>query len=145
MGTRDNGVREYGFILDTTLLLELLSKEENKEKVKEFLDWLEVDKIEDLDNIGLCDIAQEIGFSVYGQFTGETYNYNGTDKEDNTLYFESDDMFIIFLQKDTLFQKYEDWNEIFIEIINTLSSYGIKVDLDFVKKYTGEVSGSYWG
>lgn len=32
MSIRDYGVREYGFILDTTLLLELLSKEENKEK-----------------------------------------------------------------------------------------------------------------
>lgn len=143
MSTRDYGVREYGFILDTTLLLELLSKEENKEKVKEFLDWLEVDKIEDLDNIGLCDIAQEIGFEIYFQFTGETYNPKVA--IDDCIYFQDENMFIMYLQKDTLFDKYENWEEVYQEVKDTLLKYDIIADDDFIKKYTCQVEGSYWG
>lgn len=141
MSIRDYGVREYGFILDSELLIKLLSKEENKEKINEFLDWLEVDNLEELDSRNKFDIAQEIGFNVYSQFTGEAYNYDNTED----IYFSDEDMFIIFLQKDSLFQQYKDWNEIFSEILNTLLSYGIKTDIDFIKEHTGEVVGSYWG
>lgn len=143
MSIRDYGVREYGFILDTTLLLELLSKEENKEKVKEFLDWLEVDKIEDLDSIGLCDIAQEIGFEIFSQFTGETYNPKVA--IDDCIYFQDENMFIMYLQKDTLFDKYENWEEVYQEVKDTLLKYDIIADDDFIKKYTCQVEGSYWG
>lgn len=143
MSTKNCGVEEYGLVLNFELFKNLLLYKENKEKLDEFLNWLEIKDIEELNYLGLSDIAQEIGFSVYSQFTGETYNSNYSIED--KIYFEDEIMFIMYLEKDNLFQKYESWNEIYMEIKETLLKYGIKISDEFIKKHVVQVTGTYWG
>lgn len=143
MSMRDYGVREYGFILNEELFIELLQRKENEKKLNDLLEWLEIENIEDIDSLCLSDIAQEIGFEIYSQFTGETYNPKIA--IDDCIYFQDENMFIMYLQKDTLFDKYENWEEVYQEVKDTLLKYDIIADDDFIKKYTCQVEGSYWG
>ena len=56
-----------------------------------------------------------------------------------------EDLLILPLKKIGLFVKYENYNDIYNEIKETLNNVGIQADLDFIKKYSGELYGTYWG
>lgn len=94
----------------------------------------------------LLDISYNINNScVFMEFDGQFIptDENGLDCN-NERYFREDDIIIFELQKDTLFECYKDYNEIYEEIINNLKEINIIVDKDFVKKHFGVLEGSYY-
>ena len=49
------------------------------------------------------------------------------------------------MNKDLLFEKYNDLDEIYDEVRSFLKKNGFEVDNEFLKKYVGEVNGTIYG
>lgn len=140
MSMRENCIHEFGLILDLEGVDDLLKfyKDSNKEETKkEILDILECDGIIDL--VYNCELFSK--FISYGNITGTIISFE-TEEEKN---MRGEDLLILPLKKIGLFVKYENYNDIYNEIKETLNNVGIQADLDFIKKYSGELYGTYWG
>ena len=58
--------------------------------------------------------------------------------------YNGDDIILLELQKDTLYEKYNDRAEIIAELKNNLKEVGIVVDDDYINKHFGYVNGSFY-
>ncbi len=136
MSMRENPVSDYGLVLNCEEFSDLIKNNyfgENREEV-----------LEDLDCGDIMDIMYAYFEKFYSisQFDGELEGIRETENK----YFEDDEIYVLpFLKADSLFEKYENMEEIYNEIKEEFEYMNLKFDLDFVKKHIGKVIGSYWG
>ena len=135
---RLNGLSVDCLVLTDTELIDLLWEHKDNFK-KDFDDW----DIEDKEDIEL-DVIDDI---IYGlPYISALYGFTGSfwqrHKEVLTGY-DSDTLYIIELQKNVLYDKYEDDEEIIQELMNSLADMGIVVDDEFVKEHFGFLEGTY--
>ena len=95
--------------------------------------------IENEDYYGATEIAELLDFCYYGDIDGEfTSLDNNTQK---TVDYEC--IVILYLKKDTLYDKYKDKDEIYDEILCKLKDFDI--DKQYVTEHTGMFYGVYCG
>jgi hypothetical protein len=133
---RNYGVQSKCFMLKMSEFTNLMK--ENKDTIKDF--DFENDDLEDYcivdDFVNMIDYA-----CWFGEISGSFYQENA---KEEYQYFDDEDIMIIELTKDTLFDKYNDYNEVYDEIRTDLESVGIIVDNNYVKEHFGLLSGSYY-
>lgn len=107
-----------------------------------------VKKSNDLDLIDLLDFTDIIDFTYeieFATFIGEFEGYLEVDKTQERKYFNGDDIIILELKKyHSLYEKYENRDEIIAELKETLSKVGIIVDDNYIEEHFGYVCGSYF-
>lgn len=107
-----------------------------------------VKKSNDLDLIDLLDFTDIIDFTYeieFATFIGEFEGYLEVDKTQERKYFNGDDIIILELKKyHSLYEKYENRDEIIAELKETLSKVGIEVDEDYIEEHYGFITGSYY-
>ena len=135
MSMRTYGVQTKGMVVTLNDFQVLLSL--NKETINKNL-------FEDVDNV---DFSEVIDFSYNinnACFIGEFDGYLETDLMLDRTYYNGDDVILLELQKDTLYEKYNDRAEIIAELKNNLKEVGIVVDDDYINKHFGYINGSYF-
>lgn len=135
MSMRTYGVQTKGMVLTLNDFQVLLSL--NKGTINK-------DLFENVDNV---DFSEVIDFSYNinnACFIGEFEGYLETDLMEDRTYYNGDDIILLELQKDTLYEKYNDRAEIIAELKNNLKEVGIIVDDDYINKHFGYVNGSYF-
>ena len=109
---------------------------------------VELTKNEDLDLVDLLDFTDIIDFTYeieFSTFIGEFEGYLEVDRTQEITYFNGDDIIILELKKyHSLYEKYEDRDEIIAELKETLSKVGIKVDEEYIEEHYGFITGSYY-
>lgn len=107
-----------------------------------------VKKSNDLDLIDLLDFTDIIDFTYeieFATFIGEFEGYLEVDKTQERKYFNGDDIIILELKKyHSLYEKYENRDEIIAELKETLSKVGIEVDEEYIEEHYGFITGSYY-
>lgn len=102
----------------------------------------------DLDLIDLLDFTDIIDFTYeieFATFIGEFEGYLEVDKTQERTYFNGDDIIILELKKyHSLYEKYENRDEIIAELKETLSKVGIEVDEKYIEEHYGFITGSYY-
>lgn len=149
MSMRTYGVETIGAVITLNELQVLLSL--NKENIKQKFEltemWQEI--FEDIDN---ADFSEIIDFTYnidFATFIGEFEGYLDTDEtkknfDSERIYYNGDDIVLLELKKNNLYEKYENRDEIIAELKETLSNVGILVDDDYIKQHFGYVCGSYF-
>lgn len=149
MAMRTYGVETIGAVITLNELQVLLSL--NKENIKQKFEltemWQEI--FEDIDN---ADFSEIIDFTYnidFATFIGEFKGYLDTDEtkknfDSERIYYNGDDIVLLELKKNNLYEKYENRDEIIAELKETLSNVGILVDDDYIKQHFGYVCGSYF-
>ena len=135
MSMRTYGVQTKGMVVTLNDFQVLLSL--NKGTINK-------DLFENVDNV---DFSEVIDFSYLinnACFIGEFEGYLETDLMEDRTYYNGDDIILLELQKDTLYEKYNDRTEIIAELKNNLKEVGIIVDDDYINKHFGYVNGSYF-
>ena len=135
MSMRTYGVQTKGMVVTLNDFQVLLSL--NKETIDKNL-------FKDVNNL---DFSEVIDFSYLinnACFIGEFEGYLETDLEEDRIYYNDDDIILLELQKDTLYEKYNDRAEIIAELKDNLKEVGIVVDDDYINKHFGYVNGSYF-
>lgn len=135
MSMRTYGVQTKGMVVTLNDFQVLLSL--NKGTINKNL-------FEDVDNV---DFSEVIDFSYLinnACFIGEFEGYLETDLMEDRTYYNGDDIILLELQKDTLYEKYNDRAEIIAELENNLKEVGIIVDDDYINKHFGYVNGSFY-
>ena len=147
MSMRDYPVFDYGLVLDFEGFLELLKSYNGK-----FEDILkeELEEMINNEDYGYVDELVYGEFSIFypisafdGEFRNIKGNYN-TSFTDETIYVLGLEKFNIY-NNQALFTKYDNEEEIYKEIEKSLEEIGLKVDMDFILKHTGQVNGMYFG
>ncbi len=138
MSMRNYGVETVGLVIDFLEFIELLKLN------KDILDEpLEDEEIEGLEINEAFDIANNIGFASYTEIDGEIQEL---DNYGVRQYLDQEDVFVLELEKQGLFESYKDKEEIYNELLKKLNDNGINnVDLEYVKSKTGWLKGSYFG
>lgn len=134
MSMRTYGVQTKGMVVTLNDFQVLLSL--NKETINK-------DLFQDIDNV---DFSEIIDFSYLINntcFIGEFEGYLETDLMQNRTYYNGDDIILLELQKDTLYEKYNDKTEVIAELKDNLKEVGIIVDNDYIDKHFGYINGSY--
>lgn len=107
-----------------------------------------VKKSNDLDLIDLLDFTDIIDFTYeieFATFIGEFEGYLEVDKTQERKYFNGDDIIILELKKyHSLYEKYENRDEIIAELKETLSKVGIEVDEEYIEEHYGFITGGYY-
>lgn len=103
----------------------------------------------DIDNVDFDEIIDFVGTINYATFVGEFNGYLDTDKTQERVYFggrfdSGEDIILIELMKDSLYEKYNDREEIIRELKNDLSQVGINVDDTYIEEHFGYINGSYY-
>ena len=135
MSMRTYGVQTKGMVITLNDFQVLLSL--NKGTINK-------DLFENVDNV---DFSEVIDFSYNinnACFIGECDGYLETDLMEDRTYYNGDDIILLELQKDTLYEKYNDRAEIIAELKNNLKEVGIVVDDDYINKHFGYINGSYF-
>lgn len=135
MSMRTYGVQTKGMVVTLNDFQVLLSL--NKETIDKNL-------FEDIDNV---DFSEVIDFSYLinnAYFIGEFEGYLETDLMEDRTYYNGDDIILLELQKNTLYEKYNDREEVIEELKNSLKEVGIIVDDDYIDKHFGYVNGSFY-
>ena len=135
---RLSGISVDCLVLTDTELTDLIW--ENKENFKKDFDSWDIKDKEDIEFDVLDDIVYGVPFmSALYDFTGSLWKRH---KEVLTGY-DNDTLYIVELQKNVLYDKYEDDEEIIQELKNGLADMGIVVDDGFVKEHFGFLEGTY--
>lgn len=135
---RLSGISVDCLVLTDTELTDLIW--ENKENFKKDFDSWDIKDKEDIEFDVLDDIVYGVPFmSALYDFTGSFWKRH---KEVLTGY-DNDTLYIIELQKNVLYDKYEDDEEIIQELKNGLADMGIVVDDEFIKEHFGFLEGTY--
>ena len=111
MSMRTYGVQTKGMVVTLNDFQVLLSL--NKETIDKNL-------FEDIDNV---DFSEVIDFSYLinnACFIGEFEGYLETDLMEDRTYYNGDDIILLELQKNTLYEKYNDREEVIEELKNNL-------------------------
>lgn len=147
MSMRDYPVFDYGLVLDFEGFLELLKSYNGK---FEDIPKEELDEMINNEDYGYIDELVYGEFSIFysisafdGEFGNIKGNYN-TSFTDETIYVLGLEKFNIY-NNQALFTKYDNEEEIYKEIEKSLEEIGLKVDMDFILKHTGQVNGMYFG
>lgn len=141
MAMRTYGVETKGMILTLNELRTLLTS--NKENIKNKDLFVDIDNIE-FDEI--IDFTYNINFAT---FIGDFNGYLEIDKTQERVYFggrfdSGEDVILIELMKNNLFEKYNNRDEIIEELKEDLSNVGIIVDNYYIEEHFGYISGSYF-
>ena len=139
MAMRTYGVETKGMVLTLSELQVLLSL--NKDNIT--YDFTDIDNV-DFDEI--IDFSYTINFAT---FIGEFNGYLDIDKTQERVYFGDrfgggEDIIILELMKNNLYEKYNNRDEIITELKEDLKAVGIIVDNDFIEQHFGYISGSYF-
>ena len=147
MSMRDYPVFDYGLVLDFEGFLELLKSYNGK---FEDIPKEELEEMINNEDYGYVDELVYGEFSIFysisafdGEFGNIKGNYN-TSFTDETIYILGLEKFNIY-NNQALFTKYDNEEEIYKEIEKSLEEIGLKVDMDFILKHTGQVNGMYFG
>lgn len=147
MSMRDYPLFDYGLVLDFEGFLELLKSYNGK---FEDIPKEELDEMINNEDYGYIDELVYGEFSIFysisafdGEFGNIKGNYN-TSFTDETIYVLGLEKFNIY-NNQALFTKYDNEEEIYKEIEKSLEEVGLKVDMDFILKHTGQVNGMYFG
>ena len=147
MSMRDYPVFDYGLVLNFEGFLELLKSYNGK---FEDIPKEELDEMINNEDYGYIDELVYGEFSIFysisafdGEFGNIKGNYN-TSFTDETIYILGLEKFNIY-NNQALFTKYDNEEEIYKEIEKSLEEVGLKVDMDFILKHTGQVNGMYFG
>ena len=110
--------------------------------IKDITSSNDLDLIDLLDFTDIIDFTYEIEFAT---FIGEFEGYLEVDKTQERKYFNGDDIIILELKKyHSLYEKYENRDEIIAELKETLSKVGIEVDEKYIEEHYGFITGSYY-
>ena len=134
MSMRTYGVQTKGMVItlnDFQVLLSLNKRTINK------------DLFEDVDNVNFSEVIDFSYLINNACFIGEFDGYLETDLMRDRTYYNGDDVILIELQKDTLYDKYNNKIEIIEELKDDLKKVGIIVDNDYIEKHFGYINGSY--
>ena len=104
-------------------------------------------KENDLSLVDLASLVEIIDFVYeidYATFIGDFEGYFENEKTQERTYFNDNDIIILELKKNDLYNKYENKEEIIEELKETLSKVGIIVDNDYIEEHFGYISGSYF-
>lgn len=132
MSMRTYGIETKGVILRYNELVDLIK--ENKDTIKGL-------SIEEIDNeeYDLVDFTYNIDFATYyGEFNG----YIDLKESNKREYFDYEDIILLELKKNSLFEKYENQEEIYNELIDTLKQVGINVDRNYIVNHYGYINGT---
>lgn len=132
---RTYGVQTKGMVVTLNDFQVLLSL--NKETIDK-------DFFEDIDNVDFDEII-DFSYNIKNAcFIGEFEGYLDTDLEENRTYYDGDDIILLELQKNTLYEKYNNRKEVIEELKDNLKEVGIIVDDDYINKHFGYVNGSFY-
>ena len=139
MAMRTYGVETKGVALTLSELQVLLSL--NKDTIT--YDFTDIDNV-DFDEI--IDFSYTINFAT---FIGEFNGYLDIDKTQERVYFGDrfgggEDIIILELMKNNLYEKYNNRDEIIAELKEDLKAVGIIVDNNFIEEHFGYICGSYF-
>ena len=110
--------------------------------IKDITSSNDLDLIDLLDFTDIIDFTYEIEFAT---FIGEFEGYLEVDKTQERKYFNGDDIIILELKEyHSLYEKYENRDEIIAELKETLSKVGIEVDEKYIEEHYGFITGSYY-
>lgn len=129
------GIETKGMIIslnDFQLLLSL-----NKKTIDNNL-------FEDIDNLDFSEIVDFAYMINNCSFIGEFDGYLRSDINDDAIYYNNEDVILLELQKNTLYDKYNNKEEIIKELKDDLKQVGIIVDDDFINKHFGYINGSFY-
>lgn len=141
MAMRIYGVETQGVAIKFDEMRELILS--NKENV---LKAVGEDFFENIDEIDFNEVTEFVENITWAFWVS---GFDGTLIKDDFSteldYFDDDEVVILELQNNTLYKKYNNRDEIILELKNTLKEVGIVVDDEFIEKHYGKVNGSYCG
>lgn len=151
MAMRTYGVETKGMAFELTDFQRLMNSNVKgiinsgileKMGIKDITSSNDLDLIDLLDFTDIIDFTYEIEFAT---FIGEFEGYLEVDKTQERTYFNGDDIIILELKKyHSLYEKYENRDEIIAELKETLSKVGIEVDEKYIEEHYGFITGSYY-
>lgn len=151
MSMRTYGVETKGMAFELTDFQRLMNSNVKgiinsgileKMGIKDITSSSDLDLIDLLDFTDIIDFTYEIEFAT---FIGEFEGYLEVDKTQERKYFNGDDIIILELKKyHSLYEKYENRDEIIAELKETLSKVGIEVDEKYIEEHYGFITGSYY-
>ena len=151
MSMRTYGVETKGMAFELTDFQRLMNSNVKgiinsgvleKMGIKDITSSSDLDLIDLLDFTDIIDFTYEIEFAT---FIGEFEGYLEVDKTQERTYFNGDDIIILELKKyHSLYEKYENRDEIIAELKETLSKVGIEVDKKYIEEHYGFITGSYY-
>ena len=151
MSMRTYGVETKGMAFELTDFQRLINSNVKgiinsgileKMGIKDITSSSDLDLIDLLDFTDIIDFTYEIEFAT---FIGEFEGYLEVDKTQERTYFNGDDIIILELKKyHSLYEKYENRDEIIAELKETLSKVGIEVDEKYIEEHYGFITGSYY-
>lgn len=151
MSMRTYGVETKGMAFELTDFQRLMNSNVKgiinsgileKMGIKDITSSNDLDLIDLLDFTDIIDFTYEIEFAT---FIGEFEGYLEVDKTQERTYFNGDDIIILELKKyHSLYEKYENRDEIIAELKETLSKVGIEVDEEYIEEHYGFITGSYY-
>lgn len=151
MSMRNYGVETKGMAFELTDFQRLMNSNVKgiinsgileKMGIKDITSSNDLDLIDLLDFTDIVDFTYEIEFAT---FIGEFEGYLEVDKTQERKYFNGDDIIILELKKyHSLYEKYENRDEIIAELKETLSKVGIEVDEEYIEEHYGFITGSYY-
>lgn len=151
MAMRTYGVETKGMAFELTDFQRLINSNVKgiinsgileKMGIKDITSSNDLDLIDLLDFTDIIDFTYEIEFAT---FIGEFEGYLEVDKTQERTYFNGDDIIILELKKyHSLYEKYENRDEIIAELKETLSKVGIEVDEKYIEEHYGFITGSYY-
>lgn len=133
---RTYGIQTKGMVVTLNDFQVLLSL--NKETIDK-------DLFEDIDNVDFSEIVDFCENIMKNTcFIGEFEGYLDTDLEENRIYYDGDDIILLELQKDTLYEKYNNREEVIEELKNNLKAVGIIVDDNYINEHFGYINGTFY-
>lgn len=138
MSMRHYGVQAKCLMLNSDEFRNLIYNNRNN------INELEINDIEDIDYEFMDDFIYSISNTCwFSQVDGTFKTY--IDKEEDYKYLDEEDIYIFELEKDTLFECYGGYDEIYEELQNNFKKVGIIVNKEYIKEHFGYLSASYYG
>lgn len=139
MSMRHYGVEITGLVMTSNELLNLIL-DGDYEIIKKYI---VADNKWDINMVDVDEFSNCINnTTMYYDVDGKLFNYE--DWGDKS-YFDNENVVVSYLQKDNLFEKYENMDEIKQELKDNYKKRGIELTDDFIEKHFGRFNGVYWG
>ncbi len=141
MAMRTYGVETKGVAITFSELEKLILA--NIDNIRKVVGDTYFEDTDDIDFSKIADYVSTIDYAFWvSEFEGDLMN---EDRTKELCYFDGDDVAIIELHKDTLYDKYNNRDEIILELKNALKEVGIIVDDEFIEEHFGTINGTYCG
>lgn len=139
MSMRHYGVETTGFVITRNELQDLIIK--NFKTINK--DYLGCDNVDELDIYSVDEFYGYVDWTnIYYDITGKLWNYDDWGEKE---YFDGETIIITELEKNNLFEKYNNMNEIKQELKQRYEKVGIVLDDEFIDKHFGRFEGAYYG